>query len=83
MTVVIALIVGSALQAVTAYQQAEATKITDPIRVKALVRIEGISDSVYDSGTDSGYRQIAVLRHITPLVTELTPQDLTDSTSNE
>ncbi|WP_420070475.1 ComEC/Rec2 family competence protein [Psychrobacter pacificensis] len=78
----IALVVGSALQALVAHQQAETTKITDSIRVQALVRIEGISDSVYDASTDSGYRQVAVVKHLMPLVAELTPQDLADSTRN-
>ncbi|MGE6390029.1 ComEC/Rec2 family competence protein [Psychrobacter pacificensis] len=78
----IALVVGSALQALVAHQQAETTKITDSIRVQALVRIEGISDSVYDASTDSGYRQVAVVTHLMPLVAELTPQDLANSTSD-
>ncbi|MGA4439148.1 ComEC/Rec2 family competence protein [Psychrobacter pocilloporae] len=78
----IALVVGSALQALVAHQQAETTKITDSIRVQALVRIEGISDSVYDASTDSGYRQVAVVKHLMPLVAELTPQDLANSTRN-
>ena len=78
----IALVVGSTLQALVAYQQAETTKITDSIRVQALVRIEGISDSVYDPSTDSGYRQVAVVTQLMPLVAELTPQDLANSTSD-
>ena len=78
----IGLVVSSALQALVAHQQAETTKITDSIRVQALVRIEGISDSVYDASTDSGYRQVAVVTHLMPLVAELTPQDLADSTSD-
>lgn len=78
----IALVVGSALQALVAHQQAETTKITDSIRVQALGRIEGISDSVYDASTDSGYRQVAVVTHLMPLVAELTPQDLANSTRN-
>ena len=78
----IGLVVGSALQALVAHQQAETTKITDSICVQALVRIEGISDSVYDASTDSGYRQVAVVTHLMPLVAELTPQDLADSTRN-
>ena len=78
----IGLVVSSALQALVAHQQAETTKITDSIRVQALVRIEGISDSVYDASTDSGYRQVAVVTHLMPLVAELTPQDLANSTSD-
>lgn len=78
----IALVMGSALQALVAHQQAETTKITDSIRVQALVRIEGISDSVYDASIDSGYRQVAVVTQLMPLVAELTPQDLADSTSD-
>ena len=77
----IALIVGSALQALVAYQEAESTRITSPARVQALVRIEGISDSVYDASTASGYRQVAVVTHLTPLTAKLTPKDLSSSTS--
>ncbi|MDN5620672.1 MAG: ComEC/Rec2 family competence protein [Psychrobacter sp.] len=77
-----ALVVGSALQALVAYQEAESTRITSPARVQALVRIEGISDSVYDASTASGYRQVAVITHLTPLVAEWKPQDLADSTRN-
>ncbi|MEZ7502594.1 ComEC/Rec2 family competence protein [Psychrobacter sp. Arc29] len=78
----IALVMGSALQALVAHQQAETTKITDSIRVQAIVRIEGISDSVYDASTDSGYRQVAVVTQLMPLVAALTPQDLANSTSD-
>ena len=73
---VIGLVIGSALQALVSHQQAEATKITAPMRVQALVSIEGISDSVYDGSTDSGYRQVATISHVSPLVSELTVQDL-------
>ncbi|WP_227526558.1 ComEC/Rec2 family competence protein [Psychrobacter sp. 4Dc] len=77
-----ALVIGSALQALVTHQQAETTEITAPIRVQALVRIEGLSDSVYDATTDSGYRQVAVITNITPLVAELTPQELATKTSD-
>ncbi|MEL0619764.1 ComEC/Rec2 family competence protein [Psychrobacter proteolyticus] len=77
-----ALVIGSALQALVTHQQAETTEITAPIRVQAFVRIEGLSDSVYDADTDSGYRQVAVITNITPLVAELTPQELATKTSN-
>ena len=77
-----ALVIGSALQALFTHQQAENTEITAPIRVQALVRIEGLSDSVYDATTDSGYRQVAVITDITPLVAELTPQELATKTSD-
>lgn len=70
------LLIGSALQSLIGYQQAEITKITDPIRVQAWVRIEGISDSVYDVATDSGYRQVATIEQLSPLVSQLTPQHL-------
>ncbi len=70
------IIIGSALQALLSYQQAEATQITEPMRVQAWVTIEGISDSVYAATTDSGYRQVATLQDISPLVTELSTQDL-------
>ncbi|MGB6927162.1 ComEC/Rec2 family competence protein [Psychrobacter sp.] len=77
-----ALVIGSALQALVTHQQAETTEITAPIRVQALVRIEGLSDSVYDATTDSGYRQVAVITNIAPLVAELTPQELATKTSD-
>ncbi|WP_413519939.1 ComEC/Rec2 family competence protein [Psychrobacter glacincola] len=72
----IALIVGSGIQALVSHQQAEATKITEPIRVQALVRIEGISDSVYAAAPDTGYRQVAIISQILPLVSNMTKQDL-------
>ena len=77
-----ALVIGSALQALVTHQRAETTEITAPIRVQALVRIEGLSDSVYDAATDSGYRQVAVITNIAPLVAELTPQELATKTSD-
>ncbi|WP_394123744.1 ComEC/Rec2 family competence protein [Psychrobacter nivimaris] len=77
-----ALVIGSALQALVTHQQAETTEITAPIRVHAFVRIEGLSDSVYDAATDSGYRQVAVITNIAPLVAELTPQELATKTSD-
>lgn len=76
MLLAITLVVGSGIQALVSYQQAEATKITEPIRVQALVHIEGISDSVYDATNDTGYRQVATISQISPLVSELTMQDL-------
>ncbi|WP_350563259.1 hypothetical protein, partial [Psychrobacter sp. CAL346-MNA-CIBAN-0220] len=72
MILAIGLVIGSALQALMGYQRAEATKIIEPIRVQALVTIEGISDSVYDDVTNSGYRQIATISHMSPLISELT-----------
>ena len=75
-----ALVIGSALQAMVSHQQAEAAEITEPMRVQALVTVEGISDSVYDAATSSGYRQVATISHISPLVTKLAPQDLEDIT---
>lgn len=77
-----ALVIGSALQALVTHQQAENTEITAPIRVQALVHIEGLSDSVYDATTDSGYRQVVVITNIAPLVAELTPQELATKTSD-
>jgi len=70
------LVIGSALQALFGYQQAESTKIAEPMRIQALVTIEGISDSVYDTAINSGYRQVAILQAVSPLVSELTSQDL-------
>ena len=78
----IGLIIGSALQALISHQQAELTEITEPMRVQALVTIEGISDSVYDVATDSGYRQVAVISDISPLVSALAVEDLDAMTSN-
>ncbi|WP_084785903.1 ComEC/Rec2 family competence protein [Psychrobacter urativorans] len=75
------LIVGSAWQALSHYQQAEATKVTDTMRVTAWVTIEGISDSVYDSEISSGYRQVAMIRALSPLVSNLTAQDLNNATA--
>ncbi len=72
----IALIVGSGVQALVSHQQAEAIKITEPMRVQALVHIEGISDSLYDAATDTGYRQVALISQISPLVFEMTMQHL-------
>ena len=78
----VVLIVGSALQALVSHQQAEATAINEPMRVKALVTIEGVSDSVYDPTTNSGYRQVATIKHLLPLVSALTTQDLNNATTN-
>ncbi len=78
----IGLIIGSALQALISHQQAELTEITEPMRVQALVTIEGISDSVYDVATDSGYRQVAVISDISPLVSALAVGDLDAMTSD-
>ncbi|WP_227671612.1 ComEC/Rec2 family competence protein [Psychrobacter sp. 72-O-c] len=78
----VVLIVGSALQALVSYQQAEATAINEPMRVKALVTIEGVSDSIYDPTTNSGYRQVATIQHLSPLVSALTTQDLNNATTN-
>lgn len=70
------LIVGSALQAINSYQQARTTEVIEPMRVQALVTIEGISDSVYDDSMESGYRQVAIVSQISPLVSDLSTQDL-------
>ena len=80
MILAIGLVMGSALQALIGYQQAEATKITQSMRVQALVTIEGISDSVYDDVTNSGYRQVAIISDISPLVSELTAKELDRAT---
>ncbi|MBF0658653.1 ComEC/Rec2 family competence protein [Psychrobacter sp. NG25] len=78
----IGLVIGSAMQALLSHQQAEMTAVTEPMRVQALVTVEGISDSVYDVNTESGYRQVAVINHMSPLVSELTSQDLDDITAD-
>lgn len=70
------LVVGSILQALTHHQQLEFTEITASTRVQAWVTIEGISDSVYDITTNSGYRQVATLSQIVPLTAELSAEDL-------
>ena len=72
----LALIVGSLLQALTAHQQLERTKITASERVQAWVTIEGISDSVYDATMNSGYRQVATLSEIVPLTDDLSAEQL-------
>ena len=76
------LIIGSAIQALIHHQQAEATKITEPMRVQALVQIEGISDSVYDASSGIGYRQVATIRQLSPLVSDMTAQDLDKIAAN-
>lgn len=75
-------IIGSALQAMVSHQKAKAAEITEPMRVQALVTVEGISDSVYDATTDSGYRQVATISHIAPLVSGLTEQELNSLTNS-
>lgn len=72
----LALIAGSGLLALMSHQQAESSKIKQPLRVQALVSIEGISDSVYDVASNSGYRQVVNISQISPLLSELTAQDL-------
>lgn len=67
----IILIAGSALQALVSYQQAESSSIADSMRVQAWVTIEGISDSVYDPDTNSGYRQVAIIEQMSPLIAGL------------
>ena len=78
----IALVVGSGIQALVSHQQAEATKVTEPMRVQALVHIEGISDSVYDAASDTGYRQVAIISQISPLVSDMTMQNLDKITAD-
>ncbi len=73
---VLLLLVGGGLQALQSHSQAEDAKVTNAMRVQALVTIEGISDSVYDPTSDSGYRQVATISYIAPLVTELSAKDL-------
>ncbi|WP_227692328.1 ComEC/Rec2 family competence protein [Psychrobacter immobilis] len=76
------LISGSGLLALISHQQAQSRAIKQPLRVQALVSIEGISDSVYDVASDSGYRQVATISQISPLLSELTAQDLDNLTAN-
>ena len=72
----LALIIGSGLLVLMSHQEAQNSAIIQPLRVQALVSIEGISDSVYDITSDSGYRQVATISQISPLLSELTAQDL-------
>ena len=72
----VALITGSGLLALINQQQAQSNAIKQTVRVQALVNIEGISDSVYDDASHSGYRQVATISHISPLLSEITSQDL-------
>lgn len=76
----LALITGSGLLALISQQQAESSKIKQPLRVQALVSIEGISDSVYDAASESGYRQVATISQLSPLLSELSAQDLDNLT---
>ncbi|WP_426223486.1 ComEC/Rec2 family competence protein [Psychrobacter sp. DWR1-2-3] len=76
------LISGSGLLALISHQQAQSSAIKQPLRVQALVSIEGISDSVYDVVSDSGYRQVATISQISPLLSELTAQDLDNLTAD-
>ncbi len=76
------LISGSGLLALISHQQAQSSAIKQPLRVQALVSIEGISDSVYDVASDSGYRQVATISQISPLLSELTSQDLDNLTAD-
>ena len=78
----LALITGSGLLALMSHQQAEGSKIKQPLRVQTLVSIEGISDSVYDVASDSGYRQVANISQISPLLSELTAHDLDELMRN-
>jgi len=61
------LVLMSMLLALVSYYEAEQRGLKHAMRVTALVTIEGLSDSVYDSNLDTGYRQIATLTHIQPL----------------
>ena len=70
------LVMASALQALSSHQRAENTKLALSMRVQALVTIEGISDSLYDPTSNSGYRQVATLSYLAPLTAELTAQEL-------
>lgn len=79
----LALIVGSLLQALTAHQQLERTKITASERVQAWVTIEGISDSVYDATMNSGYRQVATLSEIVPLTDDLSAEQLAKKSAKQ
>ena len=76
------LISGSGLLALISHQQAQSSAIKQPLRVQALVSIEGISDSIYDVVSDSGYRQVATISQISPLLSELTAQDLDNLTAD-
>ena len=78
----LALIIGSGLLALMSHQEAQNSAIKQPLRVQALVSIEGISDSVYDVASDSGYRQVATISQISPLLSELTAQNLDNLTAN-
>ena len=77
LSIALTLIIGSMLQAFVKHQQLEATKIKTTERVVAWVTIEGISDSVYDASTSSGYRQVATITPIAPLTADLTAEKLT------
>ncbi|WP_324033812.1 ComEC/Rec2 family competence protein [Psychrobacter sp. TAE2020] len=79
----ILLVMASALQALSSHQRAENTKLALSMRVQALVTIEGISDSLYDPTSNSGYRQVATLSYVAPLIAELTAQELAIITAEQ
>lgn len=63
----VAVLVASALIALLAQYHAHLRSLPQPIRVQAMVTIEGLSDSLYDPKLGRGYRQVAILTEIVPL----------------
>ncbi|WP_434353706.1 ComEC/Rec2 family competence protein [Psychrobacter sp. HD31] len=73
---VLLILLTSIVQAMVATQQAQSNELKQPQRVVAMVKIEGISDSVYqyndnDNSADMGYRQIATIVDAKPLLVNL------------
>lgn len=64
---VMSLWLASSLLALSAYQTAEQTRLQQPIRVLATAYVSELSDSIHDSQTNQGYRQLAQLSDIQPL----------------
>jgi len=64
----------SVLQVLINHHSAQDSQITQSLRVQALVRIEGLSDSVMT--VDSGYRQGAIIEAMLPMTEKLSSAQL-------
>ncbi len=71
---VLLMLLTASLQAIIAIQQAQKNELKQPQRVVATVKIEGISDSIYQQKNDTnkaapmGYRQIVTIVEAKPLL---------------
>lgn len=68
------LIAISILQVMTDHNVAQNSQIRQSLRVQAVVRIDGLSDSVMTDET--GYRQVAIIEAMQPMTTKLSPTEL-------